>query len=350
MMYLFDKNGFDFSETIVKNSKPRKPTFRFSHRAVNHLHAIYLGLLGQALTRSDPDNCFKFPIQKKKAEALGRKCSQTRHFSLDEVKAIKNKVPGATINDIVSAIITVAMRRYFEKTDSNMLKDKNPKPLHLSFAANHRPHSTTAEDIIREGGSNRLVIGNFWVPLDCASPVNAIWRCKSNMEIYKTTPLISILWNATRFVLSYLPWSQLERLGSDAFFQPTGVISNVKGPTSQASIAGYLVTDISFYGVATGQGTYLGIISYKDRLRVCVCMDKHIEADPKEFRDCLETAYEDVRKAVLENASVDELMPLDMTPFSAKVLDVLFLAFLSKLFGWQVVAFAVAVYLCDTQQ
>ena len=113
MMYLFDKNEFDFSEPIVKKTTPTKSTLRFSHRAVNHLYAFYLGLLGQALSQPDPDNCFKFPIQKKKAEALGRKCSQTRHFSLDEVKAIKNKVPGATINDIVSAIIAVAMRRYF---------------------------------------------------------------------------------------------------------------------------------------------------------------------------------------------------------------------------------------------
>ena len=229
-----------------------------------------------------------------------------------------------------------------------MLKGRNPKPIHLTFAADHRPPSTTAEDIIREEGSNRLVVGSFWIPLDYASPINAIWRCKSEMDIYKTTPLISILWNTTSFVLSYLPWSQLERLGSDALFQPTGVISNVKGPTFEASIAGYFITDISFYGVATGQGTYLGIISYKDHLRMCVCMDKHIEADPKEFRDSLEAAYEDIRKAVLEDVSADELIPPDITPFSAKALEVLFLVILSKLFGWQVGAFAAAIYLSDT--
>lgn len=236
---------------------------RISHRISSFLYAITIGL---ANLSSDPDNCFKFPTTKKRADPIGRNCSQTKHFSLKEMKAIKKRLPGVTINDLLMAVVTLAMRKYLEKEKNHLPEDINGNnkvnatfhrlkhKIHLSCPINYRPHGTTLQDLIEEGGSNRVVVVPFQVPLqeEYQSPIDTIWQCKSRMDIYKTTPVVSIAFHIANFLTKHLPWSLLEQVGSDAFFNSTGVISNVIGPTTKASIGGYTIDDFAFYGVVSG--------------------------------------------------------------------------------------------------
>ena len=210
-----------------------------------------MGIVGSLILPPDPDNCFKVPINKRRAKAIGRKCSQTKHLPLQDIKDIKNRLQGTTVNDVLTAVVTIAMRRYFEK---NGTKSSNvPNHIHLTCPINYRPQSTTMEDLIEEGGCNRIVAGTFHVPLNYKSPIDAIWQCKSRMDIYKTTPLTKIALKTANFLMRILSWSELEKKGSDAFFNFSGVISNVPGPTSKASIGGYTIDDFAFYGVASGK-------------------------------------------------------------------------------------------------
>lgn len=334
---LFDKDRLENPIINEKKKRKKKATLNLPVRITAFLYACYTGVIGYAFIYTDPDNSLKFPVQKKRAEPLGKKCCQTRHFPLEELKAIKNKLPGATINDIVTAITTIAIRRYFEKTSDEVLTDHRRRAIHLTFAVNYRHPSTTLEHLIAEGGGNRIVMGKLQVPLTFRCPIDAVWRCKLRMDIYKTTLLVPLLWHVTSFVMKSLPWEKLEEPALDAFFKPTGCISNVIGPSYQASIGGYAVDDFSFYGVAPWQGTYLGVISYNNRVRMYTCMDKHIDANPKEFSNCLEDAYDELKLATAK-ASPKALSEPRIIRWLAMTMEVAGLALLvSTLYaGWRI--------------
>ena len=326
LVSLFD--GDDQMKTLPEKAKPtttaakKGPGLRLSHQATNMVYACCMGTVGLLLGPTDPVNCLTFSKLERRATPKGKKCSQTKHFPLEEMKAIKNRLPGATLNDVVTAVVTIAIRRYYEKTHYK-IKDANRKgqqPMQLMFAINYRPPTTTMEELRANGGSNRVVAGNFHVPLDFTSPIDAVWRCKSRMDIYKTTPIAKISWHFASFLISKLSWKQLEEAALTVLFKPTGIISNMMGPTHQASIGGYIIDDFSFYGTAPGQGFYLGIISYNSRVRISVSMDRSVEANPGEFKDCLEWAYDQLKKDV-DQSSPSELAPPDTTPLSARMLE-----------------------------
>ena len=322
MASLFDKHESGASPKKSKSPKQKynPNNLRLSHRVISYLYACYFGTIGLALSPPDPDNCLKFSAKNKRAEPKGRKCSQTKHYPLEEVRALKNRLPGATLNDLVTAVASMAIRRYYEKSHDNVLKAHWRRPIHLTYAINHRPPTTTIEDLQTEGGSNHIVAGRFRVPLDCSSPIDTVWRCKSEMDLYKHTPIASISWMVSSFAIRCLPWKVLETIALGVFFKPTGSISNVMGPTQESSLAGYTIDDFSFYGTAAGQGFYLGVVTYCHRLRMCICMDKHVDADPDDFRECLEAAYDELKSAI-EGASPTELSQPDMTPLSAWILE-----------------------------
>ncbi|CAB9513319.1 Putative diacyglycerol O-acyltransferase [Seminavis robusta] len=313
MSSIFDKND-NHSETKEPSSKAKAADtpLRLSHRILMNLYSVYFGTVGFPLVPADPETCLKVSAKNKRAAPIGRKCSATRHFPLEEIKAIKSQFQGATLNDVLNALVTMAFRRYLEKAPG--------RPIHMMFAINYRPPSTTMEDLVRQGGSNRVVGGCLAVPLSYTSPLDAVWRCKAAMDIYRRTPLIPIFSHISNVAMGFLPQMLLEHIALDNYFKSTGCLSNVMGPTKQAKLGGYVVDDIAFYGMATAQGTYIGVLSYNNQLRMFICMDKHVDADPDGLRDALEAAYQELKDAT-KAASPSELIPPDSTPMSAKVLE-----------------------------
>ena len=326
-----------------KKEKKRPSNIRYSHKVVLHLYSLYFGTIGLSLVPSDPDNCLKLSTEHKRSKPKGRKCSQTKKYPLEEVKALKNRFQGSvTVNDLITAVASLAIKKYYEEAHDAVLREG--RPVHLTFAIDHRSPETTLEDLQAEGGSNCIVAGRFRVPLgnpsttssSIVSPIDVLWRCKSQMDIYKHTPLTSIAWITSIIAFGLLPRRLLEMIALDVFFKPTGSISNVVGPAQESSLAGYIIDDFSFYGTAPGQGFYLGVVTYNQRLRMCICMDNYlVHADPDDFVVCLEGAYDELKHAI-ETATPAELSQPDMTPISARILQWSFVPAILMMISWAV--------------
>eukprot|EP00527_Entomoneis_sp_CCMP2396_P004530 CAMPEP_0198145772 /NCGR_PEP_ID=MMETSP1443-20131203/25313_1 /TAXON_ID=186043 /ORGANISM="Entomoneis sp., Strain CCMP2396" /LENGTH=511 /DNA_ID=CAMNT_0043809497 /DNA_START=32 /DNA_END=1563 /DNA_ORIENTATION=- len=340
MLSLFDKKPIKKTgeSTSQKSHRPYKTKVRLSHRIVSFLYGCYAGFIGLHIGGADPENGLKIPLDQKRCEPAGKKCTQTKHFQLSEIKTMKNKLPGTTINDIVMGIATIAIQDYFEKTNDPVLhKIKTDgktgrKNLHLQFTVNYRDRNTTTKDLVANT-NNRLVVGQVSMPIGVKSPIDVVWDCKAKMDEFKISPVIAILWNVGSFLLRFLPDSALEEAALDSFSKATACMTNIMGPNEASSIAGYLIDDISFLGTGHGQGLYLGVISYNNRVRMTVCMDELVQADPQEFKKSLEVAYKKLNSCIM-SASPEELNPPDQTPKSAKVLEALIPILAIGLIGW----------------
>eukprot|EP00957_Ditylum_brightwellii_P065902 4997549-Ditylum_brightwellii.AAC.1 len=130
---------------------------------------------------------------------------------------------------------------------------------------------------------------------------------------YGTCPILS------HGIVKSLPESALEFLVVDNPKNMTVAMSSVKGPQEEFSIAGYAVDELNYGGIAN-IGLNVGFISYKGNAKISVCADKLIDMDCPLFVECLESAYDEIRDAV-DNASSEELESPDLTPLSAKLLE-----------------------------
>jgi len=260
---------------------------------------------------------------------------------------------GVTINDIVTAIVSIAIQRHLTQHEQQRQEtNENQKAssaasmmkggkIHLHFPISHRPPSVTMGDLQRQGGSNRIVPGVLQIPfvtnetLAAASfPVDVVWQCRQRMGLYKSYPFVAALtWYIMTSSIALFPWRLLERLALQVILKPTGVLSNVRSPTEKASIAGYGIDNIIFYGTAHCQGLCVGILSYNQHLQLSVSMDNAVEADPHKFTACLESAYQELQEAI-HNAPPGGWKPPEMTPWSARILEWTLPVLVAVSLGW----------------
>jgi WS/DGAT/MGAT family acyltransferase len=187
-----------------------------------------------------------------------------RSASLDTMKALKT-ASGGTVNDIVMAICTGALRAYLLKHDA--LPDR---PLRALVPVSFR----TGEEEVPWTNMVSGIIADL--PTDCADPVRRISLCHEAMEVAKrqfellpadtiadgaqaASPLLATA--ATRLA-SRLRWADRANL-----LPNNVVISNVPGPRSPMWLDGARLENYVPISIVTdGMGLNITVHSYLDRL------------------------------------------------------------------------------------
>ncbi|KAH7861871.1 hypothetical protein Vadar_032012 [Vaccinium darrowii] len=78
-------------------------------------------------------------------------------------------------------------------------------------------------------------------------------------------------------------------------------MSNLIGPVEQMALANHPIKGLYFTFVGTPQSLGITIISYVDKLRITIRMEKGF-MDPQKFNSCIETAFEMIFTATVQNA------------------------------------------------
>lgn len=182
-------------------------------------------------------------------------------ISLEEVKRIKTKFPGATVNDVIQAVTTLTIQRYFREVGQEPVKIRG------QFMVNMRP---AGEDVIKHSVGNRFAFGNFSFPLHETDPVKLIWVTKQHMDIIKIS--LSVVTLSIVKVLSPLlakspKWTKplLENILGKITLQ----LTNVPGPATEVSFCGQPVDSIMFYAFGP-VGAFFGVVSYKGHISLGV--------------------------------------------------------------------------------
>lgn len=242
---------------------------------------------GQRLLFSAPKIRFNEPI-------VAQRSFGGVSFPLDRIKAIKNKIAGATVNDVVLAICAGALRKYLHATDE--LPD--------------RPLIAMAPISVREevdAGLNRvsaMLVDLATGEEDPLRRLEAIHASTRESKAYARAIGAGTLTDSTRvvpFSLASGAARLYSRMKIAHYHRPPFnlVITNVPGPRSQLYLGGARLLNV--FGMAPvidGLGLIMVITSFAEHLTISANAARNLLPDVDNLLAGLRSAYRDLETAV----------------------------------------------------
>jgi len=234
--------------------------------------AAKLGLSGAtALSRlvlmsPDPRTTFKGPL------GIAKRAAWSQPLPLDDVKAIGRAV-GATVNDVLLAAATGALRRYLqgrgEQVDGLEIRAAVP----VNLRAPNEPPSL----------GNRFGLVFLGLPIGVDDPLDRLFDLKERMEAIKGSPEALITFGILG-TMGMVP-AQLQDLGVSIFgAKATAVMTNVPGPRQTIYMAGTPIREIMFWVPQSGRlGLGVSILSYAGTVTLGVATDVGLVPDPDQI-------------------------------------------------------------------
>jgi len=225
-----------------------------------------------------------------------------RSFPLGEIRAMKNTVPDATVNDVILSVCGGAMRRY--------LSDKRelPKESLLAMA----PISVRAET---ERGTAGNQVSAMVVPIHTEIG-NALERLQAvhegTMQSKALTKAVGarLMTDYSQFIpssLAGLAARLYTRFGLANSVNPffNTVISNVPGPQDFLYFCGArLVTMYGMGPIGDGMGLIQGVFSYCGQITVTATSCRKQMPDPAFYSQCLQDSFDELKSAAAGKSAV----------------------------------------------
>jgi WS/DGAT/MGAT family acyltransferase len=241
--------------------------------------AYRLGRL--VLLPPDPRTAFKGELGRRKRAAW------SNPVPLEDFKAI-GKAFGATVNDVLVATATGALRRYLEKRGDEV----KGLAIRASVPVNLRPVDDAHH---RLGNSFGLVF--LTLPVGIVDPVRRLRAIKKEMDELKRSPEAIVAFGVLN-VMGLAP-VEVERLGLRFFgSKATAVLTNVPGPREPLYLAGRKLDSVMFWVPQSGRlGLGISILSYAGGVMLGVATDEGLVADPEKIVDAFEKEFKSLKSA-----------------------------------------------------
>jgi WS/DGAT/MGAT family acyltransferase len=247
-----------------------------------------------ALNRLDPGPAQPVPRTRFNAVVSQNRVFEGVTFNLDEVKAIKN-MTGGTVNDVVVAICSGAMRSYLDA------KEELPEKSLVSMCP------VNVREPGRDGAGGNHVV-SMTVPLhtDVADPAERLLAiCESTRQSKEITRAVSA---ADMLEMANFIPSQLSALGARVaaeqglanFASPTAntVITNVPGsPVPFYSNGAIFVRGWGLGPCVDGNGLFHSVGSHCGELTIGVTCCRAMMPDPAFYAKCLELAFTELKRS-----------------------------------------------------
>jgi WS/DGAT/MGAT family acyltransferase len=242
------------------------------------------GILARLATMSaDPETIFKGEL------TTAKRVAWSEVMPLADVKAY-SKSKGATINDVLLAGVTGAIRRYMlgRKVEVDGLNIRAVVPVNL------RPDS----DIIKLGNKFGLVF--LALPVGVADRGERLLELKKRMDKIKKSSepmVIYAILNAVGLTGPKVESVALQLFGSKA----TAVMTNVPGPREEIFLAGKAMRSMMFWVPQSARlGLGVSILSYAGQVRLGVATDSGLVPDPESI---IEAFQEEMTAMMAEPAA-----------------------------------------------
>jgi WS/DGAT/MGAT family acyltransferase len=227
------------------------------------------------LMSSDPNTAFKGKL------GVRKRVAWTEPISLDKIKTVGRAISTATLNDVLIATVTGAMRRYLKSRNTRV----NELDLRVTVPINIRKPGTEFEL------GNKFSLVFLPLPVHLEDPILRLKEVKRRMDRLKTSPdpLINF---ALLSVMGYLP--PLLAKQASAFFgnKASGVLTNVPGPRQPLYFAGQKIENFMFWVPRSGKiGLGISIFSYDGKVTVGVASDEGLMPDPEILLDGFEEEF-----------------------------------------------------------
>ncbi len=214
-------------------------------------------------------------------------------FALSDLSKIRKLVDGATINDVVLAICSGALRAYLLKHDE--LPDET-----LVAVAPVNARSSKSE---AEVAGNNISAMSVNLATNLADPVErlkAISNYTRDAKEAKTGLSARVMTDLTQHIPG-ATMASVARLITNPRFAPrqTNVfISNVPGPQFPLYMNGAKQThQYAMAPLANNMGLFIATPSYNDRMSFSITSERKIMPDIDFFRDCIEASFRELFEA-----------------------------------------------------
>jgi diacylglycerol O-acyltransferase len=249
--------------------------------------AAKLGLGGAAalsrllLMSPDPRTPFKGPL------GIAKRAAWSQPLPLDNVKAIGRAI-GATVNDVLLAAATGALRRYLQGRGEQV----EGLEIRAAVPVNLRPPNEPPSL------GNRFGLVFLGLPIGVDDPLDRLFDLKERMEAIKGSPEALVTFGILG-TMGMVP-AQLQDLGVSIFgAKATAVMTNVPGPRQTIYMAGAPIREIMFWVPQSGRlGLGVSILSYAGKVTLGVATDVGLVPDP----DQIITGFDEEFKLLLRLA------------------------------------------------
>jgi WS/DGAT/MGAT family acyltransferase len=268
--------------------------FRFAEVMARTVPA--LGRLGQGLV----ERRFEQPrVQPPKTRfnrtVTGHRVVEGRRFDLQEIRAIKNAVPGATVNDAVLTIVGGALRSYLEE------KLELPDTSMIAMA----PISVRGEEGKGAMG-NQVAAMTVALGTEIADPLerlNSVHDSAASSKAMTKAVGAKLMTDYSQFIPSttaalatrlYTEYGLADRMNMPF----NCVVTNVPGPQFPLYSAGaQLVTQFGLGPIFDGMGLIFPVLSYCGFITISLTSCREMMPDPEFFGRCLDESFEALKEA-----------------------------------------------------
>jgi WS/DGAT/MGAT family acyltransferase len=211
---------------------------------------------------------------------------------LAEAKAVGRAV-GGTVNDVMLAAATGALRRYLE-SHGELVEGLT---IRAGLSVNLRTPNTHPS----LGNQAGAVLVDLPVGLDTA--LDRLRQVKRRMDEIKNSPEASVVWGLLN-ALGKAPSEVQDALVETYLSRDTAVIANVPGPEEEVYLAGAPLSSLMFWVPALGgAGLCLSIVSYAGQVWFGASTDQSLVPDPEGIMAGFHAEFEALQRSTQELAS-----------------------------------------------
>ena len=240
-------------ETFLNNDRPRE----LAELSFDYVHAA------SKLVLRPPD---RRTLYKGKL-GVAKRAAWSRPLPMSEIKAMR-LATGATVNDLMIAIVTGGLRRYMEARGEEIVDFRAAVPVNL-----RGPNEMG-------GLGNKFGLVFVELPVGTVDISRRLAIVRHRMESLKESqeaPVSLDILGATGFSAQAIQDQIVKLIGTKA----TAVLTNVPGPPIPLYLAGQAIENIMFWVPQSGRlGLGISIISYANNIYLGIATDAGLVPDP----------------------------------------------------------------------
>ena len=198
-------------------------------------------------------------------------------LGLERIKQI-GKASGATINDVLVAVVAGGLRRYMASQGDNPDAGDITVTVPVNLRPAHKAHEL----------GNQFALVYLQLPLSESRPLERLRLTKKRMDALKNSPEPMVVYQLLS-AMGILP-NELSTLARNFFSaKATAVLTNVPGPREQLYLAGKPLAQLIFWVPQSGDiGLGISIISYKGQVTIGLMVDEQLIAHPQRIVEQVE--------------------------------------------------------------
>lgn len=275
------------SRTSVNNVRQPFKLARVVAESVPALARLGIGLSAGKLKRAGT-----VPRTRFNGKVSPHRVFDGRSFKLNDIRAIKNAVEGATVNDAVIAVIGGALRKYLAS------KNELPKDSLIAMA----PISVRSKNQQKSAG-NQVSAMALAVRSDIEDPLQrlvAVFEATTQSKEMTNAVGASTLTDYSQFIPSTvagLAARLYTNLGLANRITPffNTVITNIPGPQVPLYMTGArLVTQFGLGPILDGMGIIHPVFSYCGEITVSFTSCREMIPDPDFYAQCIQDSFDEM--------------------------------------------------------